>query len=77
MILLTITLKLRMILQNISRGVVGNVLINVSPSNIFLTLLLPAIFHQNCKAAVCINGLSPGPLVGYGGERITVRTTFK
>ena len=42
MILLTITLKLRMVLQNIGRSVVGNVLINISPSNIFLTLLFPA-----------------------------------
>ena len=33
---------------------------NISPSNIFLTILLPASFHQNCQpvlAAVSINGL--------------------
>ena len=34
MVLLTITFELRMILQNIWRRVVGNVLINISPSNI-------------------------------------------
>ena len=48
-ILLTVTLKVRMILQNIWRRVVGYVLIAISLTNIFLTLLLPAIFHQNCK----------------------------
>ena len=40
MMLLTITLK------NISRLVVGNVLMNISPS----TTLFPARFHQNSKA---------------------------
>ena len=40
-ILLTITFKLRMILQNIRRRVIVNVLINILPSNISLTLLLP------------------------------------
>ena len=37
-----------------------NVLINISPSNIFLIVLLPARYHQNCLAllgAVSINGL--------------------
>ena len=52
MILKAITLKLRIILQNIWRRVVGNVLMNISPSNTFLTLLLPAIFHQNCQAVL-------------------------
>ena len=50
-----------MILQNIWREVVGNVPIDISPSNIFLTVLLAASFHQKCPAvlaAVSINGLS-------------------
>ena len=47
-ILLTITSKLRMILQNIWRRVVGNFLNNISPSSIFLTMLLPAAFHHLC-----------------------------
>ena len=37
-----------------------NVLIDISPSNIFLTLLLPAGYRQNCQAvlaAVSVNGL--------------------
>ena len=50
MILLAIPLILRIILQNIWRRVVDDVLINISPSNIFLTFLLPASFHQKCKA---------------------------
>ena len=57
---MTVTLELTIILQNISRRVVGNVLINIPPSNMFLILHLPAIFHQNCQAvlaAVSINGL--------------------
>ena len=40
-----------MILQNIRRRVVGNVLINISPSNVFLNLLSPAIFDKNCQTA--------------------------
>ena len=59
LILLMITLELTMILQHISRRVVGYVLINISPSNIFLIKLLPARFHQNVKlllAAASING---------------------
>ena len=40
-----------MILQNIWKKVVGNVLVKISLSNILLTLLLPARFHQNCQAA--------------------------
>ena len=50
-ILLTITFKMRMILQTIWRRVVGNVLIDFSPSIILLTLLLPAKYHQTCAAA--------------------------
>ena len=37
-----------MILQSILRRVVGYVLMNISPSNIFPTMLLFARFHQNC-----------------------------
>ena len=50
MILWTITFELRMILQNICRRVVGNVLINISPSNILPIMLKPVNFHHNCQA---------------------------
>ena len=50
-ILLRITLDVIMILQNISGRVVGYVLVHISPSNIFVTMLLPARFHQKCQAA--------------------------
>ena len=50
MILLTITLKQRMILQNIGRRVEGNVQVDISSSNSFLILLLPAKYHQKCQA---------------------------
>ena len=49
-----------MISQNISRRVLGKVLNNICPSNIFPTMLLFDRFHQNCKAvlaALSINGL--------------------
>ena len=42
LILLTITLKKIIILQNIWRRVVDNILINISPSNIVLIILLAA-----------------------------------
>ena len=60
MILLKITLELTMILQNISRRVVGNVLISISPSNSFLNMLSLKRFHQNCQADLAVvsnNGL--------------------
>ena len=41
----------RKILQNTWRRIVCYVLNNISPSNIYLTLLLLARFHQNCQAA--------------------------
>ena len=50
-----------MILQNIWRSVVGNVLINISPSIILPILLKPERFHKKCQAdlaAVSINGLN-------------------
>ena len=50
MILLTITFELGIILQNIWRRVVGNVLINISPSNILPIVLKPDRFLQNCQA---------------------------
>ena len=40
-----------MILQNISRRIVGNDPVNISPSNIFFTMLLPARMNKNCQAA--------------------------
>ena len=61
LVLLIITVEIRMIFQIIWRGVVCYVLNNISPSNFFLTLLLPARFHQNCPlllAAMSINGLT-------------------
>ena len=49
--LLTITKKLRMILQNILRRVVDNVPTNIAPSNNFLIMLLHAKFHHKFQAA--------------------------
>ena len=59
-ILLAITLESKMIVKNIWRRVVGNVLMNISPSTFFLTVLQPARFHQNCQAALgsCEHDLS-------------------
>ena len=51
MILFTVTWELRTILQNIWSRVVDNVLVNISPSNIFLTRLSPKNIHQYCLAA--------------------------
>ena len=39
-----------MILQNIWGRVVGNVMINISPSNIFQKILLKDKYIQNCQA---------------------------
>ena len=55
-----------MISQNISRGVLGSVLINISPSNIFPTILLLERFYQNCSpvlVTVTINGLRSIPVI--------------
>ena len=41
-----------MILQKIWRRIVSNIVIHISPSNIFLTLLLPERSQQNCQAAI-------------------------
>ena len=60
MMILMIILELRIILQNISRKVVGNVLNNISPSNIFPTLHLSESYRKSVRfvlAAVSINGL--------------------
>ena len=51
MVFWTITLELTIISENISRRVIGNVLINILQSIVSLIMLLPAIFHQNCLAA--------------------------
>ena len=58
LILLTITLELTTILQNISSRVVGSVLMNISPSNIFQTMLSPERFNQSCQVAVSVNMLN-------------------
>ena len=50
MILLKITLELTMILQNIWGGVVGNVVINITPSNIFPKMRLIEKYIRNCQA---------------------------
>ena len=41
-------LVIKNFLRNISRGVVGSVLIKISPSNIFPIMLSVERFHQNC-----------------------------
>ena len=49
-----------MLLENIWRRFVGNILMNISPSNISWNMLLAKRFHQNdqaVSAAVSINGL--------------------
>ena len=49
-----------MLLENIWRRVVGNILMNISPLNISWNMLLAKRFHQNhhaVLAAVSINGL--------------------
>ena len=53
LIRLTITQELRVILQNISMRVVDNVLNDISPLTIPLTLFLPAKFHEMCQTAFC------------------------
>ena len=60
------------------KGVVGNVLINISPSNVFpTTALLPERFYLSCKAvlaAMSSNGLihfiacHQNDLAGLGGD---------
>ena len=58
--LLAITFELRLILQNVRRKVIGNVLINISPLHILPIAVKAGGFHHNCKAglaAVSINGL--------------------
>ena len=60
-LLLTVFSDLITILQNIWREVVGSFPINISPSNIFRTMLLPKRCHQICKALLAtpsINRLS-------------------
>ena len=73
-IILTITLELRMFLQNISRRVAGNVLINIPPSNIFLIILLPARFHQNCLTVFgrCKHYWVKKALTPFGNSLITI-----
>ena len=61
MILLSILFELAIILQTIWRSVVGNALINISLSIIFLNMILPEMFHQNCKSVLAVvsnNGLN-------------------
>ena len=46
-----------MIMHNISRKVIDNVLMNIPPSNIFTILLLLERVHQRRQAALSINVL--------------------
>ena len=60
-LLLTVSLELEIILQNIWRRVVGGVLIDTTPSNIFSTMLLLKRFHQVFQALLAaprVNGLT-------------------
>ena len=59
-ILLTIILELKIFVLIFEWRVVGNVLIKISPSILFLTLVLPTRFHQRSRlrlATVSITGL--------------------
>ena len=33
-------------------------LINISPSKSFLSMLLPAIFHKNCQAVLAVSSIN-------------------
>ena len=66
-ILLMITLELGIFSQNVRKKVVCCVIINISPTNIFPTLLLYGRFYQNVRlflAAVSNNELSKQELTG-------------
>ena len=41
-------------LQNIGRKVIDNVLINISPSTIFLPMLLSVRFYENYQAVLAV-----------------------
>ena len=56
MIVLAITMEIRIIFSKHLRKIVGRVLINFSPMNMFLTMLLPTRFQQNW-AASSVHGL--------------------
>ena len=73
MILLMITLELRMILKNIWRSILGNVLNNIFPSNNFPHHFFSARFYRNCQAvlaAVSINGLTKIECINRFKEKI-------
>ena len=74
MILLAITLELRIILQNISRRVVGYVLMNVSPSNIFQIMLVSDRFLQNRQAALLLATASKNRLNNSNGCTVLTST---
>ena len=59
--LLIISFELRMILENVWRGFVGNILNIISSPNVFPNLRLPVRFHQSYElrlTAVSSNGLT-------------------
>ena len=58
MILLIITLELRMILKNNWGRIVGKVLNNIFPSNIFLIMLLSERYHQKHHAVLAATGMN-------------------
>ena len=51
-VLSTLSREFRIVLQKISRRVVGNDLFNISPSNIFPTKVLPKRFYLICLAVL-------------------------
>ena len=58
MILMKITLEQIMNLKNNSRRVIGRVLINNFPSNIFLKMPLSKIYPKNCQAFLAGKGMN-------------------
>ena len=58
MIHFTLSWELKFALQKILRRIVGNVLINISPSNIFPTKLLPERFYLICQAVLVVVRIS-------------------
>ena len=64
-IVVTITDKRRVILENIWRRVVGSVLIKISPSNIFISMLSPEKIHQICQASSVIFQIFVREVLGF------------
>ena len=56
--LLKITLEWSINSQDICRGVIDRVLMNISSSNIFWIFLLLERYHQNCQAVLAATGMN-------------------